>query len=103
MTDSLQKAIDSIVRVAEPDRIILFGSRACGEPTSESDYDLLVLKKNVSQPRALSQQIYLHFRNIGAPVDVIVADLDHYEKQKEDPYQIYHAAAKGGIVVYEKQ
>ncbi|MGD9156550.1 MAG: nucleotidyltransferase domain-containing protein [Bacillota bacterium] len=103
MIDSLQKAINSIIHVAEPDRIILFGSRSRGEQTLESDYDLLVLKKNVAKPRVLSQQIYLHFKNIGAPIDIIVADLDNYEKLKEDPYLIYNAAAKGGIVIYEKQ
>ncbi|TCL66523.1 nucleotidyltransferase-like protein [Hydrogenispora ethanolica] len=102
MTDSLQKAIDVIVRVAQPDRIILFGSRAKGVPAADSDYDLLVLKRNVPKPRALSQQIYLSFKNIGAPVDVIVADLDNYERLKEDPHLVYHAAARDGVVVYEK-
>jgi predicted nucleotidyltransferase len=89
--------------VAEPDRIILFGSHARGDYNHDSDYDLLVLKKGVKKARALSQQIYLQFNNIGAPVDIIVVDLDNYEQLKEDPYLIYNEAAKDGIVVYEKQ
>ena len=39
---------------------------------------------------------------VGAPVDVIVADLDKYEHLKTDPYLIYSEAAKNGRMVYEK-
>ena len=47
MNDSLEKAIKTIVKVAEPDKIILFGSHAKGDDKPESDYDLLVLKRGV--------------------------------------------------------
>ena len=63
MSNSLEKAISIVVKVAEPEKIILFGSRAKGEHTSESDYDLLVLKKGVRQPRKLAQKIYLSFKD----------------------------------------
>jgi len=102
MSDSLKKAIETIVQVAEPDKIILFGSHAKGGGTPESDYDLLVLKKNLKRQRVLTQKIYLNFKNVGAPVDVIVADLDKYEKLKADPYLIYFEAAENGRMVYEK-
>ncbi|GAG96837.1 unnamed protein product [marine sediment metagenome] len=42
MTDSLKKAIEIIVQIAKPDKIILFGSHARGDNKPESDYDLLV-------------------------------------------------------------
>jgi len=103
MSNSLDKAIQIIVKVADPNLIILFGSRAKNKDTEDSDFDLLVLKKGISKPRELSQKIYLNFRNIGAPVDVIVADLDKFEELKNDPYLIYHQAAKEGKVVYEKR
>ena len=102
MKDPLQKAIKTIVRVAEPDKIILFGSHARGDNKPGSDYDLLVLKRGVRKRRALTQKIYLSFKHIGAPVDVIVADLDKYEDLKTDPYLIYSEAAKNGRMVYEK-
>jgi len=102
MDSALQKAVDIIVKVADPDRIILFGSQARGDNKEDSDYDLLVLKKGVEKRRKLAQEIYLNFENIGAPVDVIVADLDKYEELKKDPYLIYIEADKDGKVVYEK-
>ncbi len=102
MSGSLEKAIEVIVRVAKPDKIILFGSRARGDHKAASDYDLLVLKRDVEHRRKLVQKIYLSFKNIGAPVDVIVTDLQEYERSKDDPYLIYSEAARNGRVVYER-
>ncbi len=66
----------------------------------ESDYDILVLKREVGRRRKLAQNIYLNFKNIEALVDVIVADLGEYERSKDDPYLIYSDAfRKGGSSV----
>jgi len=102
MSSSLEKATEVIVRVAKPDKIILFGSRARGDYKAASDYDLLVLKRDVEHRRKLVQKIYLSFKNIGAPVDVIVTDQQEYERLKDDPYRSYSEAAKNGRVVYER-
>ena len=42
MADVLQAIMDRIVETAEPDRIVLFGSRGQGKSTAASDYDILV-------------------------------------------------------------
>ena len=44
MNDPLEKAIDIIVKAAEPDKIILFGSRVLGTSEKESDYDIYIIK-----------------------------------------------------------
>jgi len=38
MDNPLEKAIDIIVKVADPDKIILFGSHARGGSRKDSDY-----------------------------------------------------------------
>lgn len=45
--DTLQEIIRRIVAVAQPEKIILFGSAARGEPEPESDLDVLVVKSSV--------------------------------------------------------
>jgi len=82
MDTPLERAIDVIDRVAEPDMTILFGSRAGDNYRSESDYGLIVLKRDVRWRRKLAQSIYSNFKNIGAPVDVIVADLGGMSGQR---------------------
>lgn len=102
MDRALKKAINAIVKVAEPEKILLFGSRATNMYREDSDYDLLVLKKGVKKKRALVQSIYLSFENIGAPIDVIVEDTQRFDVLKDDPYQVYSAAHKEGKLIYEK-
>jgi predicted nucleotidyltransferase len=61
-----------IVEVAQPERIILFGSSARGHVGPDSDLDLLVIKSGVTHRRRLAQQIHLSFFGLGVPVDIIV-------------------------------
>ncbi len=101
MSSPLEKAIKIIIQIVKPEKIVLFGSRAKGNYKAESDYDLLVLKKGLKNQRVLTQEIYLSFKNIGSPIDVIIADLDKYEYLKTDPYLIYYEAERNGKIVYE--
>ena len=45
MSNPLERAIEIIVKVADPDQIILFGSRARGDAKQDSDYDICVIIK----------------------------------------------------------
>ena len=51
----LDTVIERIVEVADPERILLFGSGARGEMGPHSDFDLLVVKSNVHR-RKLAQR-----------------------------------------------
>ena len=43
----LRRIVEVIVREIDPERMILFGSRARGDHKEDSDYDILVLKEGV--------------------------------------------------------
>lgn len=43
VSETLPQAVERIVRELQPEKIILFGSYAYGEPTPDSDVDLLVI------------------------------------------------------------
>ena len=102
MNKTLKKAIKIIVRVSNPEKIILFGSQAINKNNPDSDYDLLVLANKKINSRKLSQKIYMNFEHMGAPIDIIIANVKKYELLKEDPYLIYSNAAKNGKIIYEK-
>ena len=67
----LDEIIRRIVAVAQPDRVILFGSVGRGQGGSDSDLDLLGVKSGAHR-RRLAQQIYRTLFGIPVPVDVIV-------------------------------
>jgi uncharacterized protein len=102
MNEILNKAINIIIDIAYPDKIILFGSRASGITHNESDIDLLVLKKGIKRRRKLAQLLYNNFTQIGAPIDIIVNELSEYEELKKNPFLIYNSISKEGKVIYDK-
>ncbi len=79
--DTLNEAIRRIVEIAEPERIMLFGSAARGDMTRHSDLDLLIIKEG-GDALDLMGQIYERLYGVGAAVDAIVvspADVDRYK------------------------
>ena len=67
-----QEIVRRILTVAEPDRVILFGSAATGAMTRDSDIDLLVVEPAPENTRNESIRIRRALGDIGYPVDVIV-------------------------------
>ena len=101
-TDPLEKAIEIIILSVDPEKIILFGSRARDDHNKESDYDICVIKKGVSHRRKLAQQIYKFLYGMGVPVDIIVETPEKFEELKGNPFMIYKEISTSGKVVYEK-
>jgi len=100
--NTAQKIVDIIIQSADPDRIILFGSRARKDNKKQSDYDICVLKQGITHRRELAMQIYRDLYGIGVAVDVIVETPETFEKVKDNPFLIYHNIARHGRVLYEK-
>jgi predicted nucleotidyltransferase len=98
----LQRIVEIITQTADPDRIILFGSRARRDNKKQSDYDICVIKRGVSRRRDLAMQIYRDLYGVGAAVDIIVETPDTYEELKGNPFLIYHDIARQWKVIYEK-
>jgi len=103
MLPTLRHLVNILVREVEPDRIILFGSRARGENEEQSDYDICILKTGVIKRRNLAKQIYRLLYDFNVPVDVIVETPERFEQLKENRFLIYKDIAKHGQVIYERK
>ena len=103
MSDSrpLQEIVNIIVEIAKPEQVILFGSRAKGTAREESDYDLMVVVRDVQNEREISRRIYraLLERKVGVAVDVVVVNSGTLERYKESPFYIYRQALQAGETV----
>ncbi|MGB9774931.1 MAG: nucleotidyltransferase domain-containing protein [Anaerolineae bacterium] len=98
--EALQEIIHRIVRVASPERIILFGSAARGEIGPHSDLDLLVIKSGEFDYGRLVGDIYVHLHGVGQAVDVIVATPEDVERYRDVPYLVIASALREGREVY---
>ena len=90
-----------ILSVAEPERIILFGSAASGQTTRDSDIDLLVLETSPTNIRKESVRIGDALRGLGFPFDVVVMSSRRFEESKDVIGGIAYPANKYGKVIYE--
>jgi uncharacterized protein len=97
----LHEVVRRVLTVARPDKIILFGSAAAGQMTSDSDIDLLVLEREPADTRHRSVKIRRALGDVQYPVDVIVMSSERFEETKDIIGGIAYPANKYGRVLYE--
>ena len=96
----LDDIIRRIVEVAQPNKIILFGSAARGDMNRHSDVDLLVVKDD-GNPWAVMGDIYRNLRGVAAAVDAIVVTPAQVERYKDSHALVIKPALREGRVIYE--
>ena len=98
--DTLNDIIRRVVEVAEPERIILFGSAARGEMNRHSDVDLLVVK-DAADLRRLTAKIYRRLYGVGAAVDIVMVTPQDVERYRDSHALVIKPALREGTVMYE--
>ena len=100
--DYIEQIRDIIVSDINPEKIILFGSRARGDYDTDSDYDFLVLKRGITNGRKLSGDLKIKFyqKRLLLPIDVIVMDHDRFYQLSDTTGFIYKDIKKEGICIY---
>lgn len=67
IAERLEPYLQVIVERFHPERIILFGSYAYGQPDRDSDLDLLVIRRNIPSERASNLEIAHAFWEVPGP------------------------------------
>lgn len=98
--ETLDDIVERVVEVAEPEKIVLFGSAARGEMDRHSDVDLLVIR-DCANRRDLSVRIRRKLYGVRAAVDVVVVTPDDVERYKDSHALVIKPALREGKVVYE--
>ena len=98
--------IDDIVRriveTAQPDKIILFGSRARGDARPNSDFDVLVIKES-SEPRyRRSVPLYVALADVPAEVEVMVYTPEEIDEWRQVSQAFVTTAVREGTTIYER-
>jgi predicted nucleotidyltransferase len=106
--------VERIVPVADPDRIVLFGSRARAQNRRDSDYDILVVTRvKRSERRRVRVACYQAVRDLPFGRDIIVVTPAEYRRAWRLPGMIVEPfgaswrsalrnAAQEGLVLYER-
>lgn len=97
----IKRYCDKIATAFKPQKIILFGSHAYGEPHEDSDVDVLVV---MPKSRRLGRRASLKIRQqISAPfsVDIIVRDPSFVAERLREGDTFLEEITEKGRVMYE--
>jgi predicted nucleotidyltransferase len=70
--EAIRQFLSRIVEQFNPEKVILFGSYARGNPTPDSDVDVLVVLPSDDKPTHKATEILLAVKHPGYPVDLLV-------------------------------
>lgn len=100
----LQQMVDTIVREASPEAIILFGSRARGDARPDSDIDLLIIETEPFSPqrsrRKEAARLYMALRGLAISKDILLYSRDEFEHWKNSINHVVGRALREGKVLH---
>jgi predicted nucleotidyltransferase len=99
----LQEAVQRIVAVAQPSRVILFGSYGRGDAAEDSDLDLMVIKGNVDNRGDEMVRLRGAVGHFGTGVDVLVYSEAEVEERRDWCTSPIYWALREGRTVYDAQ
>jgi predicted nucleotidyltransferase len=96
----VERVTKKIVESIHPDKIILFGSRAKGAATEESDIDLVVVYSGPKSRREVELEIEDLFFPRDFSMDVVVVTPDYLKKFKKVANTLAREVVETGQVCY---
>ncbi len=98
----IRQVVDRLVTAYAPEKVILFGSHATGQPSPDSDIDLLVIKETsrrfldrLDEVRRLTAGAHPH-----VPLDAIVLTPKEVEERLSVGDQFIAGIVAGGELLY---
>lgn len=101
--DLLQEITRKIVDKFEPERVILFGSRASDSFHTDSDVDLLVIMETSGSPVQRAVEVKRVCRPRLVPMDVLVKTPDEVTNRLQEGSFFLRQILEQGRVLYERQ
>ena len=98
----IQEIVDTIVTGYQPEKVVLFGSYAVGEPNEDSDLDFCIIKKTKIEPLERRREVRRLFVPYQYPMDIFVFTPDEFNKRKNVFGTLQHIVNTEGKVIYGK-
>jgi uncharacterized protein len=98
--EQIQTFSQQIVEKFQPERIILFGSYACGQPTEDSDVDLLVILPFEELPVHKAIEIRRQVRPT-FPLDLMARTSEQVQQRLDMGDFFIQDIIKNGRILYE--
>lgn len=103
--EKVDRAVQLAVEIAQPSRVILFGSWPRGEAKWDSDLDMAVLMPDSAEPelgkirRALRNKL----SEVPMSIDLVMATEEFANRFRSEINSIYYRILRDGQVAYEQR
>lgn len=103
LAEAIERLVQRLVEGLKPEKIILFGSYAHGEPTEESDLDVMIIVPESHEPAyRRGQKAYRCVGAIGISKDLLVLTQAEFDAQADVATSLARRARDEGIVLYAR-
>ena len=100
--EKISEIVNKIASGYNPDKIILFGSYATGNPNEDSDLDLFVIKDtDLPRPQRTVQVGKMLYGSM-IPIDLIVFTPKEIDESKENKFSFVYEVLTTGKTLYER-
>ena len=98
----LKRILDVIVDTIAPKKVILFGSRARGDASQNSDYDICIIQENLKNEREISRKVNYRLlrEDINHAVDFVIASPETWDRKCNTIGLVYKSISTDGIDLY---
>ncbi len=103
--EKVDLAVKAAIEVAQPSRVILFGSWARGEARWDSDLDLAVLlpDSELSNLTAIRRDLRHRLDEVPMTIDLVLTTEGTVDQFRDSINSIYYRILKDGKIAYEQR
>ncbi|PYV19622.1 MAG: hypothetical protein DMG21_01000 [Acidobacteria bacterium] len=98
----VREIVRRIVETAQPEKVILFGSRARADARTNSDFDVLVITRSDEPRHQRSAALYVALADLPVEVEVMVYTPEEVEEWSQVPQAFVTTAVREGTTIYER-
>ncbi|HKR05220.1 MAG TPA: nucleotidyltransferase domain-containing protein [Bacteroidia bacterium] len=102
MNKFLNKILPFIVKMTDPEMVLLFGSAARGDHNVHSDADFIVVTKRTFQRQTVHGSIKNYAEEFNIHVDILWCTPDEIEKARQNPVSFLATVHNSAKIVYKK-
>jgi len=100
----IQKITDTIVKEFNPQKVVLFGSYAWGNPTADSDIDLFIIKDDAKKSvREMAIDVERILLPRTSPIDIIVYKPAQVKEGLRDRNTFITRIITKGKILYDRR
>ncbi|MEI6503559.1 MAG: nucleotidyltransferase domain-containing protein [Armatimonadota bacterium] len=99
---ALDQIVEQIVKILDPEKVILFGSYACGEAGPDSDVDIAVIAETDEPRGRRTVPLADAWPHVQFPTDIMVFTPGEWEHWATVLNTIPNEASREGSVLYDR-